>query len=345
LLLKELGEEATYYYHPDHLGSVSVVSNHRGEPYERVEYLPFGEIWIEETDLATAGYIPFRFTSKELDEETGLYYYGARYYEPTTSRWMSPDPAGFGLINPMDSDGELRADYSVIEALNWYAYVSNNPVKYVDPAGLLEEDPAELAGYPKLFRGSGSGDLKDVTDQFPKAVFSNDETGFNSRLYQAEDGSYVLSIEGAHPLSIKDWGAATEQAISGSTEGQFDDVLKLVDDLKEADLDSSNLMLTGSSLGGALAAYASSQKDIYAVTFNAAGLHKDNIGPHADKVTNYHMRGDPLTGIQALTPLPNAVGTQIPVNPTLGDALIGAIPLVGGIHLHMSGPMDRALNK
>jgi len=100
-----------------------------------VEYLPFGEIWIEETDPAT-GYIPFRFTSKELDEETGLYYYGARYYEPATSRWMSPDPAGFELINPMDEDGEPRADYSVIEALNWYAYVSNNSVKYVDPTGM-----------------------------------------------------------------------------------------------------------------------------------------------------------------------------------------------------------------
>jgi len=138
LLLKELGEEATYYYHPDHLGSVSVVSNHRGEPYERVEYLPFGEIWIEETDPAT-GYIPFRFTSKELDEETGLYYYGARYYEPATSRWMSPDPAGFGLINPMEPDSEggwqPKQSYSIIEAVNWYSYVSNNPVKYVDPTG------------------------------------------------------------------------------------------------------------------------------------------------------------------------------------------------------------------
>jgi len=65
----------------------------------------------------------------------GLYYYGARYYEPATSRWMSPDPAGFELINPMDEDGEPRAGYSVIEALNWYAYVSNNSVKYVDPTG------------------------------------------------------------------------------------------------------------------------------------------------------------------------------------------------------------------
>ena len=135
MLLKELGEEETYYYHPDHLGSVSVVSNHRGEPYERVEYLPFGELWIEETDPATS-YIPFRFTSKEYDEETGLYYYGARYYEPRLSRWMSADPSGFDLINPMDEDGEPRAGYSVIEAANWYSYAGNNPVLYVDPTGL-----------------------------------------------------------------------------------------------------------------------------------------------------------------------------------------------------------------
>jgi len=94
-----------------------------------VEYLPFGEVWIEETDPAT-GYIPFRFTSKELDEETGLYYHGARYYEPTISRWMSADPAGFALSSPN------RSGYSIIEAANWYAYVSNNPVIYVDPTGM-----------------------------------------------------------------------------------------------------------------------------------------------------------------------------------------------------------------
>ena len=154
MLLKELGEEETYYYHPDHLGSVSVVSNHKGEPYERVEYLPFGELWIEETDPAT-GYIPFRFTSKEYDEETGLYYYGARYYEPRLSRWMSADPAGFALINPMGEDGKPRAGYSVIEAANWYAYVSNNPVKYVDPTGIWDIAiliEGELAA-------SGGGDL------------------------------------------------------------------------------------------------------------------------------------------------------------------------------------------
>ena len=132
MLLKELEEEVTYLYHPDHLGSVSVVSDQKGLPYERVEYLPFGEVWIEETDPAT-GYIPFRFT--ELDEETGLYYHGARYYEPTISRWMSADPAGFALSSPMGSDWKPKASYSIIEAANWYAYVSHNPVIYVDPTG------------------------------------------------------------------------------------------------------------------------------------------------------------------------------------------------------------------
>jgi len=156
-LLKELEEEATYLYHPDHLGSVSVVSNQRGLPYERVEYLPFGEVWIEETDPAT-GYIPFRFTSKELDEETGLYYHGARYYEPTISRWMSADPAGFALVNPMERDNEggwrPKTGYSIIEAANWYVYVSHNPVKYVDPTGEANWN-AVASGVLKMVTGAG----------------------------------------------------------------------------------------------------------------------------------------------------------------------------------------------
>ena len=61
-----------------------------GEEYEHLEYTPYGETWIEEgTNLHIIGY---RYTSKELDTETGLYYFGARYLDPQTSRWISPDP-------------------------------------------------------------------------------------------------------------------------------------------------------------------------------------------------------------------------------------------------------------
>ena len=74
-----------------------------------------------------------RFTGKEIDPETGLQYFGARYQDPRTSRWISSDPAGPELMVPMDDEGRLRSGYSVVEALNWYSYTSNNPVKYFDP--------------------------------------------------------------------------------------------------------------------------------------------------------------------------------------------------------------------
>ena len=64
-------DAATYWYHPDHLGSTSVVTDPDGEAYERIEYTPFGEMWLEHQHDANTrgeGYIPFRFTSKEWDE-------------------------------------------------------------------------------------------------------------------------------------------------------------------------------------------------------------------------------------------------------------------------------------
>ena len=67
-------------------------TDYRGEEYERIEYTPYGELWIEKVKSGVDR-MPFRFTGKELDEETGLYYYGARYLDPKTSRWLSADPA------------------------------------------------------------------------------------------------------------------------------------------------------------------------------------------------------------------------------------------------------------
>jgi RHS repeat-associated protein len=84
-----------YYYHSDHLGSAQVVTNHAGNSYERFEYTPYGEVWIAwaNSGVAHNEMLPYRFTGKELDEETGLYYYGARYLDPKVSRWLSADPA------------------------------------------------------------------------------------------------------------------------------------------------------------------------------------------------------------------------------------------------------------
>jgi RHS repeat-associated protein len=105
-----------YYYHSDHLGSTSVITNLDGEVVQHLEYVPFGEVFIEERN--NKWNTPFLFNAKELDEETGLYYYGARYYDPRTSAWLSTDP--------------LQEKYPEVST---YAYCSNNPVNAIDPDG------------------------------------------------------------------------------------------------------------------------------------------------------------------------------------------------------------------
>ena len=82
-----------YYYHSDHLGSASLITDYKGDEYQRIEYTPYGETWVEKTRNTGLEYLPYRFTGKEIDEETGLYYYGARYLDPRYSRWISTDPA------------------------------------------------------------------------------------------------------------------------------------------------------------------------------------------------------------------------------------------------------------
>ena len=82
--------EYTYFYIHDHLGSTSMVLDADGNISQSVTYIPYGEIFVEERNGTQN--TPYLFNSKELDEETGLYYYGARYLNPTNGMWLSVDP-------------------------------------------------------------------------------------------------------------------------------------------------------------------------------------------------------------------------------------------------------------
>ena len=113
---KDNYEKMQFFYHPDHLGSSSYITNLDGEVSQHIEYVPFGEVFIEERN--NTWNTPYLFNAKELDEETGMYYYGARYYEPRLSLWMSCDP--------------LEEKYPNISS---YDYCMNNPVKFIDPDG------------------------------------------------------------------------------------------------------------------------------------------------------------------------------------------------------------------
>ena len=109
-------ENLQFFYHPDHLGSSSFITNLEGEVVQHIEYVPFGEVFIEERN--NVWNTPYLFNAKEFDEETGMYYYGARYYEPRLCLWMA-----------CDSETELYPNIS------GYAYCLNNPVKLKDPDG------------------------------------------------------------------------------------------------------------------------------------------------------------------------------------------------------------------
>ncbi len=100
------------YYLGDHLGSSSVVVDGAGGWINREEYFPYGE-----TSFGSFTRKRYRFTGKEPDEESGLYYHGARYYAPWLARWLSCDPAG------------------MVDGVNLYTYALDNPAKLTDRDG------------------------------------------------------------------------------------------------------------------------------------------------------------------------------------------------------------------
>ncbi len=130
-------EEYSYYIHSDHLGSTSYVTDANGAVSQHVEYVPFGEVFIEELSSSTKLNTPFLFNGKELDEETGLYYYGARYYDPQLSLWLSVDP--LSNYDPLNNENYLDGEHNsgVYNPFNnsVYSYCYNNPVKLYEPNG------------------------------------------------------------------------------------------------------------------------------------------------------------------------------------------------------------------
>jgi RHS repeat-associated protein len=115
------------YYHHDALGNVRVVTDETGQVIERHDYLPFGEECTTGACAANLGVgtgQPRKFTGKPRDAETGLDYFGARYYGQRVGRFTTIDPVYTWNENLHDP-----------QRWNRYAYGRNNPLRYVDPDG------------------------------------------------------------------------------------------------------------------------------------------------------------------------------------------------------------------
>ena len=110
-------ERNQYFFHPDHLGSTSFITDASGEVSQHTEYLPFGEILVDDRPANDKN--PYLYNGKELDEETGLYYYGARYLDAQLGRFLNVDPISedFYWVSP-------------------YNYAENEPIANIDLWGL-----------------------------------------------------------------------------------------------------------------------------------------------------------------------------------------------------------------
>lgn len=113
--LQGISHNKTWYYHADGLGSIVALTDKHGNVVQRYDYDSFGNLEQQGESIEQ----PFTYTARELDQETGLYYYRARYYDPQVGRFVSKDPIGF-------EGGDN----------NLYGYVQNNSVNATDPSGL-----------------------------------------------------------------------------------------------------------------------------------------------------------------------------------------------------------------
>jgi RHS repeat-associated protein len=113
-----------FFYHNDHLGGVNIISDINAGQAQLIEYDSWGK--VSRSEIVTNPEPTHRFTGQEFDSESGIHYYGGRYYDQNIGRFISPDPF---VQDPDDPQN-----------LNRYSYGLNNPQNYIDPSGYFFDD-------------------------------------------------------------------------------------------------------------------------------------------------------------------------------------------------------------
>ena len=276
-------EKMQFYYHPDHLGSSSYITNLDGEVVQHIEYVPFGEVFVEERN--NIWNTPYLFNAKEFDEETGLYYYGARYYDPRLSLWIIVDPIAEKFPNTSS-----------------YNYCIDNPVRYIDILGLepTEEEAARIANH--VYRNEQVnliGGWKLSSLNIKGVRYIDNASGFKSALYErTQNGKveYVYATAGTDFKELNDWSNNIKQ-IAGNSE-QYDISMRNANIISKS-LKGKELTFVGHSLGGGMAAANAYKTKKHAITFNAAWVSPLTIFPNKSaKIDAYIHVNDELDFIQ-----------------------------------------------
>jgi RHS repeat-associated protein len=168
--------EPAFFYHSDHLGSSSYITDKGGNVTQTFAYLPYGEQWVDVSYQNPAFATTYKFSGKEKDEETGFGYFGARYYYDYLSIWLSTDP---------------HADK--YPSLSPYVYCANNPIKFIDPNG-MDIDPSKMTQAQQEKFNSAVKTAKENSDLFKQVYETLDKSNIK---FTVEIGETVKDESGS----------------------------------------------------------------------------------------------------------------------------------------------------
>ena len=196
--LSESKKYVPVYYVCDHLGSPRSLIDHTGELMVLRNYYPFGKTWRRSTEPVYYDYYHFNGKEQQTVGDAGLLDYGARFYDPDIVRWLVQDPLA-----------------DVMPNINSYVYCANNPVKFIDPTGMLFHKPD--------VGNNQSSAIKDPNDDSEEEEISNeDEVYIDSvldvltadNLFESPDqilGNKKSGPGGGGSKISKDWNSMTDQ--------------------------------------------------------------------------------------------------------------------------------------
>ncbi|WP_242653612.1 RHS repeat domain-containing protein, partial [Flavobacterium psychrophilum] len=195
-----LPEKDVFYYHPDHLGSSSYISTLNGQISQHVEYIAFGEVLFEEHSSSFKS--PYLFNGKELDRETNLTNFGARYLDMKTSLWLSVDPLA-----------EKGPEYSP------YSFCFNNPMHFTDPDGRWPDFPAS---FQNAFKGAVNGVVNSVKQKYndAKTSVSRSYNQAKTSLVQAKDNAVKTTKQALN--DGQKWVKDNKQGLLKTAQGMQD---------------------------------------------------------------------------------------------------------------------------
>ncbi len=209
----------TCYLSYDHLGSTRMVTNEIAQVIERHDYMPFGEeipsgysgraaLWG-----TTTGIVNQKFTGKERDSESGLDYFGARYYGSALGRFSSPDEP-FADQHPEDP-----------QSWNLYAYVRNNPLANIDPLG-LDCISTSQSGNTLTVTTTRGGTASGCSGTFVDGTVNTDSLSYHNGGLSWSDntasgGGAINFVSAATPTSNEDFGIAVVRSVGARTDASY----------------------------------------------------------------------------------------------------------------------------